>query len=163
MPTSDSSTSQPSAPRAIYLEDGLDAALGLRLYELGPNGARAELEVHDRVRQRFGLVHGGAYCAIAEFLASECTNAGVRAKGQLGLGQQNATQFLRPVTQGTIRVDARPRHRGESSWLWDVEFMNAQAKLCALSRVLIAVREAPPGDVPPLLDSATFNRAVRGT
>jgi 1,4-dihydroxy-2-naphthoyl-CoA hydrolase len=65
----------------LELEDTLDGVLGFELLELSGEHVRAQLRVHDRVRQRFGIVHGGAYCAIAEVLASEATVCGVAVDG----------------------------------------------------------------------------------
>ena len=136
------------------LADTLDGVLGFELLELSGERVRAQLRVHDRVRQRFGIVHGGAYCAIAEVLASEATVCGVAADGNLAMGMSNSTSFLRPVRDGLILADGRPRHRGRSTWVWDIDFTREDGKLCATSRVTLAVRPAPAGGARPLrLDS----------
>jgi 1,4-dihydroxy-2-naphthoyl-CoA hydrolase len=135
----------------LELEDTLDGVLGFELLELSGEHVRAQLRVHDRVRQRFGIVHGGAYCAIAEVLASEATVCGVAADGNIAMGMSNSTSFLRPVREGVIIADGRPRHRGRSTWIWDVDFTEENGKLCATSRVTLAVRPAPEGGPRPLL------------
>lgn len=128
---------------AIPLEQALDGVLGVELETLTPEAVHARIPVTPRICQRFGLVHGGAYCAIAEFLASEGTIAGVHARGSAALGQQNATHFLRPVGEGTLHAQARPLSRGRTAWVWDVDFRDDGGRLCATSRVTIAVRPAP--------------------
>ncbi len=100
-------------------------------------------EVTDRVRQPFGIVHGGAYAALAETLASVATYFAVQANGEIAVGQNNDTSFLRPVASGTVHAAGTRRHRGRTSWIWDVEFRDDQDRVCALSRVTIAVRPAP--------------------
>jgi uncharacterized protein (TIGR00369 family) len=55
----------------------------------------------------------------------------------------NQTSFLRPITAGTIHAEARCRHRGRTTWVWDVDFTDDEGRLCALSRVTIAVRPIP--------------------
>lgn len=94
------------------------------------------------MRQPAGLVHGGAYAALAESMVSLTTDDAVRESGRLALGQSNHTTFLRPVTEGTVHAEGRPRHRGRTSWIWDVEFSDDDGRLCAVSRVTLAVREA---------------------
>jgi 1,4-dihydroxy-2-naphthoyl-CoA hydrolase len=141
-------------PREIPLEDALDGVLGMRLEELSGDVARARIPVTNRIRQRFGLVHGGAYSALAEFIASEATNAAVYGQGRLAVGMENATHFLRPVTDGMLRAEARPRHRGRSTWVWDVDFHDERGGLCATSRVTLAVRPAP-ADLPAPLSLDT--------
>jgi 1,4-dihydroxy-2-naphthoyl-CoA hydrolase len=44
------------------------------------------------------------------------------------------------VTAGTVHAEATVRHRGRTTWVWDVDFTDDGGKLCASSRVTIAVR-----------------------
>lgn len=132
------------APRLLALEATLDGTLGFESLETSPERARGRFPVEDRVRQPYGLVHGGVYAAIAESLASRATADAVSDEGMIAMGLSNQTSFLRPVTGGTVESEARPRHRGRSTWLWDVDHTDAQGHLCAVSRVTIAVRPAPP-------------------
>jgi 1,4-dihydroxy-2-naphthoyl-CoA hydrolase len=122
--------------------DGQDFAsfLGLQGYEHEDGVFRAKLPVRPQLLQPFGLVHGGVFAAIAETLASLATFAGVHADGMHAMGLSNSTSFLRPITAGTIHAEARPRHRGRTTWLWDVDVTDDDGRLCAMSRVTIAVR-----------------------
>jgi len=121
----------------------LDAALGFDITEMGEELARGRFEVTDVVRQPFGPVHGGAYAAMAEALASDTTTRAVEPEGNIALGQSNHTSFLRPVTRGTVHAEARCRHSGRTSSVWEVEFTDDEGRLCALSRVTLAVRPRP--------------------
>jgi 1,4-dihydroxy-2-naphthoyl-CoA hydrolase len=118
--------------------------LGYEIEEIGEDAARARLEVADHHRQPMGLVHGGAYAAIAEGLVSAATFIAVQPDGMIATGMSNTTHFLRPVTDGTVHASARRIHRGRTTWVWDVDFRNGDdERLCATSRVTIAVRPAP--------------------
>jgi 1,4-dihydroxy-2-naphthoyl-CoA hydrolase len=88
-------------------------------------------------------VHGGAYAALAESMASLTTYLAVEGDGQVAVGQSNHTTFLRPVTGGHVHAEGRPLHRGRTSWVWDVEFTDDEGRLCATTRVILAVRPAP--------------------
>jgi uncharacterized protein (TIGR00369 family) len=57
-------------------------------------------------------------------------------------GLSNQTSFLRPILEGFINATAVRRHRGRTTWIWDVELTDDQGRLCAVSRMTIAVR--PP-------------------
>ena len=116
--------------------------LGFELLELGEELSRGRFEVSDRVRQPMGIVHGGAYAAMAETLASAATHAAVAPDGLIAVGQSNDTSLLRPVASGGVRAEARRRHRGRTSWVWEVEFSDDDGRLCALSRVTMAIRPA---------------------
>jgi 1,4-dihydroxy-2-naphthoyl-CoA hydrolase len=118
----------------------MDDVLGFEVLATGDGSARGGFEVTDRVRQPAGLVHGGAYATLAESLASVATQAAVGGEGKVVLGQSNHTSFLRPVTSGRVHAEAVPRHRGETVWVWEVELSDDRGRLCAVSRVTLAVR-----------------------
>ncbi len=124
--------------------EGLDQLLGLELIESSPQRMRARLAVRDKLKQPFGLVHGGVYAAVAESLASIGTALAAAPDGKHATGMANNTTFMRPILEGTIHAVARPRHRGRTTWVWDVELRNDAEQLCAISRVTIAVREPGP-------------------
>ena len=42
-----------------------------------------------------------------------------------------------------IHAEARARHRGRTTWVWDVEMRDDEGRLCALTRMTIAVRPMP--------------------
>ena len=123
---------------------GFDALYGLELTECSEEVARGRVEVRDQLRAAGGLVHGGVYAAIAETLASMGTAQGVLDRGGVPLGMSNNTSFLRPVSEGTIYGEATAVHRGRISWVWDVEMRDDQGRLCAVSRVTIAIKDKAP-------------------
>jgi 1,4-dihydroxy-2-naphthoyl-CoA hydrolase len=120
-----------------------DRHYGLELEEATEELVRGRVAVVEHVLQPVGLVHGGVHASIAEALASVGTNVGVVPEGKIGLGQSNHSSFLRPITEGTIHAVARRRHRGRTTWIWDVELTDDEGRLCAISRVTIAVRDLP--------------------
>ena len=61
----------------------------------------------------------------------------------VAMGQANDTTFLRPISEGHLNATATPRHRGRTTWVWDVEITDDEGRVCALARVTIAV-QAPP-------------------
>lgn len=122
---------------------GFAGLIGLQDLAQGEGGTiTATVPVRDELLQPFGLVHGGVYAAIAETLASIGTFVGVHEQGMHAMGLSNSTSFLRPILSGTIHAEARPLHRGRSTWLWDVDITDDDGRLCATTRMTIAVR--PP-------------------
>ena len=124
-------------------EDTFDSVIGLELDDLVEVGHRtARLAVVPGVCQPMGIVHGGVYAAIAESLASRGTADAVIELGKVPLGMSNNTSFLRPISTGSVvHAEATAIHRGRTTWLWDIEMRNDDGKLCATSRVTIAVRD----------------------
>jgi 1,4-dihydroxy-2-naphthoyl-CoA hydrolase len=118
-----------------------DSHYGLEIDDATDEVVTARVPVQPFVTQPIGLVHGGVHASIAEALASVGTNVGVTPEGKVGLGQSNNSSFLRPIKEGTIHAVARRRHRGRTTWIWDVEMTDDAGRLCAMSRVTIAVRD----------------------
>jgi uncharacterized protein (TIGR00369 family) len=123
---------------------GFDRLYGLELVGVEEAEVRARVVVRDEILQPFGLVHGGVYASMAESLASVGTAVAVMEHGMTAMGMSNNTTFLRSITAGTIHAVGRPRHRGRTTWVWDIEVTDDDDRLCATSRVTIAVREARP-------------------
>ncbi|MEA2229707.1 MAG: 1,4-dihydroxy-2-naphthoyl-CoA hydrolase [bacterium] len=129
----------------IPLERTFDALMGLEVVEMDEERVRAQVVVRDELKQALGLVHGGVFASIAESITSMATALAVVPEGRTAQGLSNQTSFLRPILGGTIHADARRRHRGRSTWVWEVEMTDDDGRLCALVRMTIAVRDVPPG------------------
>jgi 1,4-dihydroxy-2-naphthoyl-CoA hydrolase len=133
-----------STPGAEQLNEvllGFDRLYGLQLVEVSEEEVRAEVEVRADLRQPAGLVHGGVYASMAEAMASLATGVSVFAEsGCTAVGLSNSTSFLRPLTGGTIHGHAVRLHRGRTTWVWDVRFTDDAGRLCAITRMTIAVR-----------------------
>ena len=127
----------------VPYEETFDALYGLEFVEVTEERVKGRVPVRDAVKQPIGLVHGGLYAAMAESLTSVATSLAVREEGNFAVGLANQTSFLRPISEGTIHAEAKRRHRGATTWVWDVEMTDDQGRVCALSRMTIAVRPAP--------------------
>jgi 1,4-dihydroxy-2-naphthoyl-CoA hydrolase len=127
----------------IPYEHTFDALYGLEVLESSPELVRAQVTVSDKVKQPMGLVHGGVYASIAESITSMATFQAVRDGGESAQGLSNQTSFLRPILEGTIHATAHRRHRGRTTWVWEVEITDDAGRLCALVRMTIAVRALP--------------------
>jgi 1,4-dihydroxy-2-naphthoyl-CoA hydrolase len=121
-------------------EGNMVDVLGLEGFEFdGSEIATMRMPVHDGIKQPFGIVHGGAFATLSETICSRATYDAVAPN--LALGQTNETVFMRAVRSGTVHARARALHRGRTSWVWDVEMRDDEDRLCASSRLIIAVRE----------------------
>lgn len=124
---------------------GYDRFYGLRFVSLSEEEVRAEVDVREQLKQPMGLVHGGVYASIAESITSIGTAMAVLADGNVAMGMANDTNFLRPITEGTIHAHGVRLHRGRTSWIWDVRFTDDAERVCALTRMTIAVRPMRAG------------------
>jgi len=122
---------------------GFDRLYGLEVLEVGEEEVSARVQVRDELLQPAGLVHGGVLASIAESITSMATWYALREEGMAAMGQSNHTSFLRPILAGSIHAVARRRHRGRTTWIWDVDITDDDDRLCAVVRMTIAVRPLP--------------------
>jgi 1,4-dihydroxy-2-naphthoyl-CoA hydrolase len=132
-----------SAQDASSVGSPFDELIGTEWLSDEPERARVRIEVRDDLKQPVGLLHGGVLSTLVETVCSGATFRQVREEGMAAIGQSLDISFLRPITEGTVTVDARPRHRGRTSWVWEVEASDAEGRLCALARMTIAIRPRP--------------------
>jgi uncharacterized protein (TIGR00369 family) len=122
---------------------GLPELIGIEAYEATDSGASARVPVTERILQPYGIVHGGAYSTLAETVCSKATDDAVSADGNTAMGQSIQVTFLRPISEGHVNAEAEARHRGRTTWVWDVEITDDDGRLCALAHMTIAVRPRP--------------------
>jgi 1,4-dihydroxy-2-naphthoyl-CoA hydrolase len=126
----------------VPLDQAFPGLYGLEVLGLERDRVQARVKVRDAVRQPMGLVDGGVYAAMAEDMASLATGGTVfLERGQTAVGLSNHTSFLRPISAGWVNAQAEAVHAGRTTWLWEVRFRDDQERLCALSRVTMAVRD----------------------
>lgn len=120
-----------------------DELIGTEWLSDDPDDARVRLPIRDELRQPFGLMHGGVMSTLVESVCSRATAGAVYDDGMAAMGQSIDVSFIRPVTEGSVEVRAKARHRGRTTWIWEAEVLNGEGKLCALARMTIAVRPRP--------------------
>src|SRR6516165_11780175 len=139
----------PSTPDAIVPPDFIapfDDQLGLRFTELGPDGARAQLEVTPNLLQPMGLVHGGVYCSMIESMASVAAYTWLATRGGGNVvGVNNNTDFLRSINSGMVYGAAEPIHRGRRQQLWLVTITDSADRVVARGQVRLQNLEPESG------------------
>jgi uncharacterized protein (TIGR00369 family) len=135
----------PSAEQINDVLVGFDRLYGLELLDVAVGEVRAQVTVREELKQPAGLLHGGVFASIAESMTSLATAMAVLERGETAMGLSNSTSFLRPVTEGTVHAAASALHRGRTTWVWDVRFSDDAGRVCAVTRMTIAVRVLPGG------------------
>ena len=120
-----------------------DELIGTEWVSDDPDDARVRLSIRDDLRQPFGLMHGGVMSTLVESVCSRATAGAVYEDGMAAMGQSINVSFIRPVTEGSVEVRAKARHRGRTTWIWEAEVLNDEGKVCALAQMTIAVRPRP--------------------
>jgi len=118
------------------LGNGFDTELGLTYLEVTPDGGRARLDIHDKLLQPWGIVHGGVYCSIVESLASVSAHVWLSENGGgTVVGVNNNTDFLRAISSGTVTAESTPIHRGRRQQLWLITITDDNDRVVARGQV----------------------------
>ena len=131
---------------AEELQSHFDALVGTEWLDDDPDHARVRVPMRDELRQPVGLLHGGVISTLVESVCSRATALAVFGEGMVAMGQSIQVNFIRPVTEGHAEVRAKARHRGRTTWVWDVDVRDAEERLCALAQMTIAIRPLPDAD-----------------
>ncbi len=111
-------TSESRADVNLEGESAFMRLLGLRFEEIGPERVVASFETGADHHQPWGLVHGGVFTAVIETVVTTGAYSAVKDRGQLAVGVNNVTDFLRPHQQGRLEVVAEPLQQTKSQQLW---------------------------------------------
>lgn len=123
---------------------GLDTALGVSASEITADKVVLNWTVGKQHLQPFGIVHGGAYCAVHESAASIAGQTWLGDKGII-VGVNNNTDFLRQAGEGDqMTTTALPIHRGRKQQLWRMETVRQDGKVVAIGQVRLQNLDAPP-------------------
>ena len=115
---------------------GFDNELGLTYLEITPDGGRAQLQIHDKLLQPWGILHGGVYCSIIESLASVSGHVWLGENGGgTVVGVNNNTDFLRAISGGTVTAVSTPIHRGRRQQLWLITITDDTDRVVARGQV----------------------------
>jgi 1,4-dihydroxy-2-naphthoyl-CoA hydrolase len=94
--------------------------LGLVFDTVALDRLTAHLDIRAHHKQPYGIVHGGVWCAVIETMASFGGALHASTHGQLVVGVNNSTDFLRAQREGRVDAEATPVHVGRSQQLWQV-------------------------------------------
>ena len=113
--------------------------LGIVFVEIGDDYMVAKMPVDHRTIQPYGIMHGGASCALAETVASVAANFCVDSKTKYCVGLEINTSHVKTVSGGFVKGTAKPFHLGRSTQLWQIEIVDEQGKIVSVSRLRMAV------------------------
>jgi len=109
--------------------------LGLSFEEVGPERVTASFETGSDHHQPWGLVHGGVFTAVIETVATTGAYQAVEDRGQLAVGVNNVTDFMRPHQQGRLDVVAEPLQQTKTQQLWQAVITREDGKTVARGQV----------------------------
>jgi uncharacterized protein (TIGR00369 family) len=106
--------------------------LGMKIISIAPDKVVAELPMRDDLKNRFGIMHGGAIMALADNLGGTATTANLAA-GQSTTTIESKTNFFAAIPIGDVaRAECTPLHRGRSTMVWQTRITRGDGRLCAI-------------------------------
>ncbi|KQS64907.1 PaaI family thioesterase [Modestobacter sp. Leaf380] len=117
---------------------GLDAKLGIVITDFDPDRMVATMPVAGN-EQPFGLLHGGATCALVESVGSwaAALHAG---PGRQVVGIELNASYLRAATEGVVTAVCTPVRRGRTLATFLVEVSDDQGRPTASARLTCLVK-----------------------
>jgi 1,4-dihydroxy-2-naphthoyl-CoA hydrolase len=120
-------------------------SVGIVWDRVAADRGEAHLDVTPAHHQPSGIVHGGVWCAVVESMASVLATLHALRSGRVCVGVHNATDFLRPVSEGRVLGVATPIQVGRTQQLWLVELSRADdGRAVARGQVRLAAVEPGP-------------------
>ena len=115
------------------------AHLGIEWVEVGENFIRAKMPVDQRTIQPYGLLHGGASCALAETLGSVASAMVIDHTKFYCVGLEINANHIRSAKEGFVTGITTPLHLGSTTHVWDIKIYDEKEKLVCVSRLTVVV------------------------
>lgn len=121
------------------LPNTMGETLGIEFLEIGDDYITARMPVDNRTRQPYGLLHGGASCALAETIGSVASALVVDHEKFACVGLEINANHVRSAREGFVVATAKPLHLGGSTHVWDIRITDETNRLICVSRLTVAV------------------------
>lgn len=116
--------------------------LGIEFTESSAQSVSARMPVDHRTVQPFRILHGGASVALAETLGSIAAHY-LAGPGKQCVGLEINANHVRAVRSGFVTGTATPLHLGRTTQVWQIRIEDEGKNLVCISRITMAVLEAP--------------------
>ncbi len=119
--------------------DTMSQYLGMEWVEIGPDFLKIKMPVDYRTIQPYGLLHGGASCALAETVGSFGSHLIIDPEKYICVGLEINANHLRSARTGFVTATATPIHLGATTHVWDIKINDDDGKLICVSRLTVAI------------------------
>lgn len=113
--------------------------LGMEWVAIGSDYVQMKMPVDARTHQPYGLLHGGASCALAETVGSVASFFMLDPEKYNCVGLEINANHLRGIKDGFVTATATPLHIGGTTHVWDIKIHDDKQKLVCVSRLTVAV------------------------
>lgn len=130
----------------LAIEDLTDIAtdtmanyLEMKWVAVGEDFLQLSMPVNEKTRQPYGLLHGGASCALAETIGSVASALVIDRGKFICVGLEINANHIRGVKEGHVTAHCAPLHLGASTHVWDIKIYDDNKKLICVSRLTVAI------------------------
>jgi 1,4-dihydroxy-2-naphthoyl-CoA hydrolase len=117
--------------------------LGMEWVTIGDTFMQMRMPVDERTKQPYGLLHGGASCALAETIGSVASYFVIDNEKFICVGLEINANHIRSATKGFVTATCMPLHIGASTHVWDIKITDERDKLICVSRLTVAILKKP--------------------
>ena len=128
--------------REYFKQDALAAHLGIELLDVSEGRAVARMEVRDHHFNSFGIVHGAAVFALADFAFAAASNS----HGTIAVALSATICFLRPGGRGVLTATADEVARSNRIGTYTIRVADEAGETVALFQGMVYRKRDPiPG------------------
>jgi 1,4-dihydroxy-2-naphthoyl-CoA hydrolase len=113
--------------------------LGMEWTELGDDYVKIKMPVDQRTKQPYGLLHGGASCALAETIGSVASQLVLDPNKFICVGLEINANHIRSARNGYVTGTATPLHLGGTTHVWDIKIHDDAKQLICICRLTLAI------------------------
>ena len=106
--------------------------MGVRFVEATADRVVAELQIRDGLRTAGGSLHGGTIMALADTVGATAAALNL-PPGARTTTLESKTNFFAAGTDGVVRAEATPLHRGKRTSVWQTRVTDASGRLLAVT------------------------------
>lgn len=117
--------------------------LGMEWVAIGDDYIKMSMPVDETTKQPYGLLHGGASCALAETIGSFASHLVIDTSQFICVGLEINANHVRSTREGNVTATCTPLHIGASTHVWDIKIHDEREKLICISRLTVAILKKP--------------------
>ena len=113
--------------------------LDMQWVEIGDDFLKLSMPVNEKTKQPYGILHGGASCALAETIGSVASALVIDRDKFICVGLEINANHVRSAKDGIVTGHCIPLHIGSSTHVWDIKIHDENEKLICVSRLTVAI------------------------
>jgi 1,4-dihydroxy-2-naphthoyl-CoA hydrolase len=97
------------------------------------------MPVNQKTKQAYGILHGGASCALAETVGSLASALVIDLGKFRCVGLEINANHIKSATKGFVTSLCTPLHLGKTTHVWDIKIFDDLERLICVSRLTVVI------------------------